>query len=192
VSGRAEKETIMEQFDNQQTPPPLYPGGQPGGYPPPRRRDLPYKAPAVAGLLSGLMPGLGQVYVGYAQVGIILFLIFVSCILMLSQEACESCGPLFGISLAFVYLYGIIDGVKRAAAYNRALDGYGADAPPPELTLPGFGGSRALGVILVLLGVLLSAQTMFDVDLEWLADVWPLALVGIGVWLFMKARRPSA
>ena len=43
--------------------------------------------------------------------------------------------------------------------------------------------------MLVLLGVLIFLNRNFDFSLEWLADWWPLGVIGLGVWLIVKARR---
>ncbi len=161
-------------------------------YEAPRRRDLPYKVPFLAGLLSGILPGLGQVYVGYLQIGITLGLIIAGCITVLSSGGGGGVEPLFGLTLAFTWLFGIIDAVRRAGAYNRYLDGFGSDAPPPELATPGWAGSRAGGVVLIVLGGLLTLNRLFDIDLEWLENVWPLGLVGLGVWLVWKSRQDKA
>jgi hypothetical protein len=50
-------------------------------------------------------------------------------------------------------------------------------------------GSLAGGVLLVAVGVTLFLNTMFDVPLDWLAQWWPLALVGAGAWLIFSDRR---
>lgn len=176
--------TDYTEAPRSETPPPAGYAG--------RRRDLPYKIPTLAGVLSALMPGLGQVYVGYFQLGITIGLIFAGCITVLSSEAAEGIEPLFGISLAFTYLFGIVDASRRATLYNRYLEGLGGDDVVPELASVGWGGSRAGGVILVLIGLLLSAKTMLDIDMEWLSDVWPLGLIGLGIWLILKARRSQA
>jgi hypothetical protein len=180
------KETNMERTDYTEAP--RKETLPPAGYPV-RRRDLPYKIPTLAGVLSGLMPGLGQVYVGYFQLGITIGLIFAGCITVLSSGAAEGIEPLFGISLAFTYLFGIVDAARRATMYNRYLEGLGGEDVLPELASLGWGGSRAGGILLILVGLLLSAKTMLDIDMEWLSDVWPLGLIGLGVWLFLKARR---
>lgn len=156
---------------------------------PTRRRDLPYKVPALAGFLCGIMPGLGHVYVGYFQVGVTVALVFAGCITALAVGVGEGMEPLFGLTIAFTYLFGIVDAIRRAAIYNRYLDGLGDDLPPPEIVGMAWGGSRAGGVVLVGLGILLSLHTLLDIDMAWLADVWPLALIGLGVWLFLKARK---
>lgn len=159
------------------------------GAAPARRRDLPYKVPALAGFLCGIMPGLGHVYVGYFQIGVTVALVFAGSITALATGVSRGFEPLFGLTIAFTYLFGIVDAIRRAALYNRYLEGLGEDMPPPELVGAAWSGSRAGGLLLIGLGVLLTLETMFDVDLEWLADVWPLALVGLGVWLFLKARK---
>ena len=97
--------------------------------------------------------------------------------------------PLFGLTLAFTYLYGIIDAVRRAHAYNRHLDGVSAESAPPELAAPGWAGGRTGGIVLIVLGGLLALNTIFDIDLEWLENVWPLGLVALGIWLLVKSRR---
>ncbi len=157
-----------------------------------RRRDLPYKVPALAGFLCGIMPGLGHVYVGYFQLGVTIALVFAGCITALSLGVQKGMEPLFGLTIAFTYLFGIVDAVRRASMYNRYLEGLGADVAPPEMVSPGWGGSRAGGIVLIVLGAILALETMFDIELEWLADVWPLGLIGLGIWLFLKARRNPA
>ena len=170
------------------TPPPVqYQAPQPQ-----RRRDLPYKQGWLAGLLSGLFPGLGQVYVGYNRHGITIAVVFVVIIASLAGGDLEGMEPLLGMSLGFIWFYGIIDAARRAQAVNRALDGYGQQAAPEDMKLPGTGGSMAGGIFLVIFGVILVAHTRFDADMTWLRDWWPLALVGLGGWLMYKARSEKA
>jgi hypothetical protein len=154
-----------------------------------RRRDLPYKVPFLAGFLSGILPGLGQVYVGYYQAGIVLGAVFAGVITLLSSGDLDGLEPFFGIMLGFTWIYGIIDAARRAQAVNLALDGHGDEPLPQNLTLPTVGGSRTGGVILVVVGSLLVLYTGFDVELAWVEDWWPLALIGLGGWLIYKSRR---
>jgi len=160
--------------------------------PEPRRRDLPYKIPFLAGFLSGIFPGVGQLYVGYYRHALTLALIFAGIITVLAGGEVKGLEPLFGLGIGFVWIYGIIDGVRRAQAVNRALDGYGSDALPETVDLPSSGGSLAGGLLLVVLGLVLVAHTRFDFDLEWLEEWWPLGLVGCGIWLIWKARQEKA
>lgn len=159
--------------------------------PPAGRRDLPYKIPFVAGFLSGFFPGIGQVYVGYYRHGITLGLLFAGTITLLATGNVSPLEPFLGISLGFIWLYGIIDAVRRAQAVNRHLDGFGRDLLPEDLAALG-GGSIASGAVLVILGLIILAHTRFDMDLQWLADWWPVALILAGGWLIWKARRERA
>lgn len=183
--------TPQDQTPSYQPPPPA-PSPTSSAYNPRDRRDLPYKTATLAGFLSGIFPGLGQVYVGYYRQGIVLALIFITLITALSSGDVDNLEPLFGMSLGFVWLYNIIDAVRRAQAVNRALDGYGPDAVPDEIPLPGSGGSRTGGWILIAIGGLLFARLNFGLSLAWLENTWPLALIGLGGWLVWKAREEKA
>jgi len=39
------------------------------------------------------------------------------------------------------------------------------------------------GILLLVLGIIASLQVYLDIDLSWIIQFWPLALVGIGGWL---------
>lgn len=186
-SYQPENTTPQSQLQSQPQPPaPVY------QQPETRRRDLPYKLPWLAGFLSGIFPGIGQVYVGYYRQGITIALIFIGLITALATGDMSGLEPLFGMSLGFTWLYNIIDAARRAQAVNRALDGYGDQTVPEDMPLPGSGGSVVGGTALIVLGVVLVARTRFDLDMSWLADWWPLALVGLGAWLILKARTEKA
>ncbi len=182
-----------EQNNNQyQAPPPpaAYPQPQPA--PVLNRRDLPFKLPWLAGFLSGLFPGIGQVYVGYYRQGITFAIVFIGLITVLAQGDMNGLEPLFGLSMGFVWLYGIIDAARRAQAVNRALEGYGPEGVPEDMPLPGSGGSFGGGVALIVVGLLLLMNLKFDMDMAWLAEWWPLGLIGFGGWLVWKARTEKA
>jgi hypothetical protein len=153
-----------------------------------RRRDLPYKIPFLAGFLSGFFPGLGQLYVGYYRQGITLAILFAGIITLLANGQLKGLEPFLGITLGFVWLYGIIDGAHRAQSVNRHLDGFGEEPLPAGSELPG-GGSVFGGAVLVILGLIILLHTRFDMSLQWLADWWPVLMIGGGVWLIWQARR---
>jgi len=156
------------------------------------RRDLPYKLPWLAGFLSGLFPGIGQVYVGYYKIGITFAVVFVTLITILSNGGADGLEPFFGLSMGFTWLYGIIDAARRAQAVNRALDGYGSGEVPEDMPLPGSQGSYPGGMILIVVGAFLLIHLQFDFDMEWLEDWWPLGLIGLGGWLVWKSRQEKA
>ncbi|UCE02813.1 MAG: hypothetical protein JSW67_01000 [Candidatus Latescibacterota bacterium] len=147
----------------------------------PRRKSV-----ALATILS-LFPGLGQIYLGYYQLGFVHVAIMVSLITILSMNP-GALTPLFGISLAFFWLYNLVDAGRRAAAYNMALEARELGSLP-ALELPTNRGSRAAGIILAALGVLFLLHTRFDFDMYWVEEWWPVGLIILGAWLFAKDRR---
>ena len=166
------------------TPPPVQAGPRPpvaagrrDFYDDPRR-----KSPVLALVLS-LMPGLGQVYVGYYQQGFTNVLVAASIIAVLSSNMAGGAEPLLGIFLGFFWLYNIVDAWRRATFYNNALAGIGPAAMPEDFTVPGSRGTLAGGAALVLVGVIALSHTLFGMPLDWLQKWWPLALIGVGGWL---------
>jgi len=75
-----------------------------------RRKGFPYKSPLLASLLS-LGPGLGQVYIGYYQRGFTHILITAVTITALSSGLGDLT-PLFGVLLAFFWIYNVIKPVR--------------------------------------------------------------------------------
>ena len=103
--------------------------------PPPRdpryNEDPRRKSQGLAMFLS-LMPGLGQVYVGYYQQGFINIVVVASLIALLDSGV-GALDPLGGLFLAFFWLYNIIDAGRRAAAYNQSLIGLDEAELPENL-----------------------------------------------------------
>jgi len=164
-------------------PEPHEPWGGKAYYPDDPRR----KSPALATLMS-IMPGLGQVYVGYYQQGFINVLVVASTITLLASETLRGAEPLLGLFLAFYWLYNIVDAGRRASFYNQALAGLEPGALPEQIKLPGTKGSLAAGVALIAAGLVFLSHTMFGASLRWLEDWWPMALVIVGAWLVWKSR----
>ncbi len=153
------------------------------------------KYPILACILS-LMPGLGQVYVGYYSRGFINAITVGSIIAVLNSGGVGVEGappaespltPLLGVFLAFFWLYNIIDAGRRAALYNYALAGIGNVELPDDFTKTGVGGSILGGAALVVFGLVAISHTLFGVSLDWLRYWWPLAPVAFGIYLIAKA-----
>jgi hypothetical protein len=187
VEVRTERPVVDDEMDRYEAPAPRR--GR-GTHSRERSRDLPYKSPALAACLS-MMPGLGQIYVGYYQRGFVHLGILAGLITVLSSGDIGGLEPLFGISLSFFWFYNIIDAYRRASLYNRALDGIEGIKMPEDFEMPE-GGSTAGGVVLIIIGVLLLFHTKFDMDMNWLAEWWPLGAIALGVWLIYKARQGKA
>lgn len=154
------------------------------------------KSPALATILS-LMPGLGQVYVGYYQQGFTNIIVAAGVITLLSEDThigIRGLEPLLGVFLAFFWLYNIVDAGRRAAFYNQALTGLGK-TELPDLKMPSGGGSLAGGTALVIVGLIFFSYTMFGWSLEWLERWWPIAIVAGGCYLIYRSiedRRRAA
>ena len=161
-------------------PPPLVPGGVPprGGAP----------NPALAGILAGFFPyGVGAVYTGQYAKGLAHLLIFVGILWGLISGGGHM-APFLGIAMGFFYVYQIIDAIRSASAIQTG------QAPPDPFGLARTfsTGERAdrsnvpMGaIVLVGLGVLFLLHTM-DILFFSFDRFWPLILIGIGVWLFVK------
>jgi TM2 domain-containing membrane protein YozV len=151
------------------------------------------KSPFLAGLLS-LMPGIGQIYVGYYAIGFIHIAVFVTTIFLLvrmSVNPFSALTPALGVFLGFFVVYNIVDACRRAVLYNLALDGVqGIELPDMNASLPKLQlqGSVPGGAVLIALGVVLLSNTLLGFSLDWLASWWPLGLVALGAWLVAKAR----
>ena len=169
--------------------PPPYTTAQPQyGGPPWRGMDDPRrKSPALACILS-VIPGLGQVYVGYYQRGFVHAIVVATLISLLAgQDGHSELVPLGAIFLVFFWFYNLIDAGRRAALYNHALAGGETIELPSDLTLPSrMRGSIAGGLVLIGLGVILLSHTAYGYSLEWLEDWWPAGLLILGTYLLTK------
>jgi hypothetical protein len=145
--------------------------------------SLERKRPPLAALLSGF-PGLGNVYNGLYLRGLIQFLIVAGLMGLVDYND----KPFFVMSLLFFWAFSILDAYRQAVLINY---GYAQDlglTDRPQRPRAGQGGLIA-GIILTLLGIIATVEQYIDVDLRWLYDLWPLLLIGVGVWLIVAAVR---
>ncbi len=151
------------------------------------------KSPALAAILS-LMPGLGQVYVGYYQQGFTNVVIVAALIGLLASHMVRPLVPVLGFFLAFFWLYNLVDAFRRASFYNHSLAGLGGEMPE-DMKLPAGSGSLVGGIALVAVGLLAFANTALGMSLDWLEQWWPMALVLLGLYLVyanVSSRRKIA
>ncbi len=150
------------------------------------------KSPNLAFVLSA-MPGLGQVYVGYYQQGFANAVIVASLITLLNNGAVRGAEPLFGLFLAFYWLYNAVDAWRRAVFYNNALAGIGPASLPDDFTIAPGRGSLGGGLALIAVGVVLLSHTLFNVPLDWVERWWPVGFLLVGAWLaypaFVRPRK---
>lgn len=178
------------------------PSSSPHGSSPRRQSfsDQPYlagdprqKSPVLAIVLS-LMPGLGQIYVGFYQQGFLNILVVASIISAMVRGVPDYLYPFLGLFLAFYWLYNLVDAFRRASFYNQALSGMTETPIPAEFRTLTDRGSLAGGTVLVLLGLFFFAHTRLGMPLEWLEQWWPMGLVGVGLFLLfqnIKDRKKS-
>jgi hypothetical protein len=178
-------DTVMNE-SYEVTPPPIQTAQAPRPPAAQGRRDFfddPRRKSPVLALVLSLMPGVGQIYVGYYQQGFTNALVVASIIAFLNARISDGAEPLFGIFLAFFWLYNVVDAWRRATFYNNVLAGIGPATLPDDFAVTSGRGTLAGGVALVLVGVIALSHTLFGVPLDWLEKWWPLALVGVGAWL---------
>ena len=167
-------------------PPAVYP---PAGAPPAATRPAsgPNPNPAVAGILAGFFPfGVGAVYCSQYAKGLAHLLVFV--LLVFGAVHAGSWDWLFGIGIAFFYVYQIIDAVRTAHALQA-----GQPAPDPM----GLGQAFSMGdkfdsgkvpigaVVLIGLGVLFLLHTMGIMEYGF-ERFWPLIIIFLGAWMFYR------
>lgn len=182
----------MEPAQQSMTPPTWAPPNAaraPRGALDPRR-----KSPVLAGFLS-VMPGLGQVYLGYYARGFVHTIVIGSIISLIASEALgDGAIPLFASFMVFFWLYNIIDAARRAALINLALEGLGSIDLPTEESFSAIHGSVGAGLGLIVLGGIFLSNTLFDLPLDWLEHWWPVAPILVGGYLLVRGiqdRRPS-
>ncbi|HJO11003.1 MAG: hypothetical protein QGG67_08075 [Gammaproteobacteria bacterium] len=160
-----------------------------------RSTDPRRKSPQGAAFLS-LLPGLGQVYVGYYRRGFINIFVAggVFSLLVATPNNAPPYMPLGVFFLIFFELYNMIDAYRRAIMYNLSLDGIEQITMPDEINDSAFdniGGSFLGGGILLLFGVIALSNTAFGLSLEWLESWWPVLPMGFGGYLVFKAYQDS-
>lgn len=175
----------------QQLPHDVRPAATPYPQPVSAAGDPRRKSPALACLLS-LIPGLGQIYVGYYQRGFVHAIVAAAIftVLVNSGPGEMEIIPLFAVLLVFFFLYNVIDAGRKAALYNLALEGREQIDLPGDFKMPNldrFGGSIPAGLALLLVGAALLGHTRFDYSLAWVKEWWPASLMLVGAWLVGRA-----
>lgn len=162
--------------------PPYEPTEVPAPAPLPGPPPVARKRPALAALFA-LFPGMGHIYDGLYLRGLVFFLIIASLIGLVARGH-----GLLGIAISFFWLFNVLDAYRQAALINY---GYAQDLGLQDLPQSPVAGQVGLvaGVLLTLIGLFALADRYLTINLDWLFDLWPLALVAAGVWLIVGAIR---
>jgi hypothetical protein len=152
--------------------------------------DPRFRSPLIAAVLS-LVPGLGQVYVGYYRQGFTNIIVIGTLISLLAPgpRFHWPLTPLLAFFLVFYWLYNIVDAARRASFYNQALSGVPLAELPREFKMPESQGSLVGGVLLMLAGLLIGSRTVLGLPLEWLQRWWPLAPILFGAYLVYQSLK---
>src|SRR6266851_2042585 len=175
AAGFAPPQTVYAPVAGQ-SPGARVPGGQSSG-----------PHPVVAGILAGFFPfGVGAVYCSQYAKGLAHLLIFA--LLIFGADHSGKWDWLFGIGIAFFYVYQIIDAVRTAKALQM-----GQPAPDPM----GLGQTFSMGekfdsgkvpvgaVVLIGLGALFLLHTMGFMEYGF-ERFWPLIIIFLGGWMFYR------
>lgn len=159
------------------TPPPVSPYAAPAYAPPPVAavpRTASRSSPGIAFVL-GLFPGLGAIYNGEYNKGLIQIAIFASIIVALSSDLSGGLDAMLAIFLAGFVFYCAFEAMRTAQAKNLG--------ETPADPLESWSSGRPVGpIILIGLGALLLLNNFRVFDR--LGQFWPLILIGAGIYMF--------
>ena len=145
-----------------------------GTAPPPR-------ANTAAAAALGLIPGLGAVYNGDYTRALIHVAIWAGLMAVGLTEAFGNLTPLAWIAFGMFPIYTSLDSYRAAQGRQVAAPGVeGVPAPP----------TRPVGAfVLIGLGVLALLGNLGLINGDWVNRGWPVILIAIGVWLYVKRSR---
>ena len=137
-------------------------------------------------LFLGFIPGLGAIYNNQYVKGAIHFGIFAGLVTILNSGDLGGLEPLFGLSIAALFVYMPIDAYKTAKAqmlgqvYQSPLDRISGDQPIGAYVLIALGAMFLLHTFDVL-----SVGKIFGMG-------WPVVLILVGVWMLRRRTQPAA
>jgi LiaI-LiaF-like transmembrane region len=133
-------------------------------------------SPTIAFIL-GLFPGLGAIYNGQYNKGLIHIAIFASIIVAISTDIGEGLGAMLGIFLGGFVFYCAFEAMRTAQAKLAGT--------VPADPLESWSKERPLGpIILIGLGALLLLNNFRFFDFIRLGRFWPVILIAVGLYMF--------
>lgn len=174
------------------------------GLPPIQHTDGPN--PAIAGILAGFISfGTGVMYAGefmraLVHAGVFMGLIALEVHLANVQNASATALTFGGLAIGFWYFFMIFDSVRVARAKQRGeavpdLFGFGLASPAEPVETAGMVSAEQAqpqsrvpmgAFILIGIGVLFLLGNIWDFD--WIARLWPLILIAVGLRLFFRKQ----
>ena len=139
-------------------------------------RGIRLGSPAAAFWL-GLFPGLGAIYNGQYNKGLVQIAIFASIIVGLSSDLSVSMNVMLAIFLGGFVFYCAFEAMRTAQAKNAG--------EVPSDPLENWSAGRPVGpIILIGLGALLLLNNFNIFEFIHLGRFWPLILIGAGLYMF--------
>ena len=136
--------------------------------------------------MLAFIPGVGAIYNGEYMKALMFILIFGGTISLLDSRASRGLEPFLGLFLAGFYFYMILDSYRSA----KALGAGPAAAPAGAWDVPGLGGdgkAMPIGpIVLIVIGSLFLLNSMDIFRFFNVFRFWPLALIGIGVYMLWQ------
>lgn len=149
-------------------------------YPPPMgapyQRQKERSSPTAAFIL-GIFPGLGAIYNGQYNKGLIHIAIFASVILGFTSDLDDGFKAMLAIFLGGFVFYCAFDAMRTARAKNSG--------EVPTDPLESWSAARPIGpIILIGLGILLLLGNFGLLEYLHFGRLWPIILIGAGLYMF--------
>jgi len=142
----------------------------------PYQRQSGRSSPTAAFVL-GLFPGLGAIYNGQYNKGLIHIAIFASIILGFTSDLDDGFKAMLGIFLGGFVFYCAFEAMRTARARNSG--------EIPSDPLESWSAARPIGpIILIGLGVLLLLGNFGLLEYLHFGRLWPIILIGAGLYMF--------
>jgi hypothetical protein len=169
--------------------------GMPAGIPAPQGPN-----PGIAAWL-GMIPGVGAMYNGQFVKAFIHVIIF-GC-LIAATDSVDWAGPLFGLLIAFFWVYMVIDAHRTAKAMQLgqpAPDILGLDRMFNIQAVQAGNSNTSVNasnvpmgaIVLIGIGVLFLMGNFGVFHLLHLGRLWPVFVIGLGLWIIYRRTAPSA
>ena len=93
------------------------------------------------------------------------------------------------VGIAYLILWALLPKQYGYSIPNGIIDNNNNLNVQSEMSNQSKNGNMAGGLVLIILGAIFSFKTFFDINLfRYIANMWPLVLVGLGVWIIVKER----
>jgi len=162
--------------------------------PPPPKKATVYGSNPGAAFALGLIPGVGAIYNGDFMKAAVHVLIFGLLIQM--QDALRGGGEaLLGLATAAFYFYMPFEAYYTSKKRKLAAEGVELETPIDRLHQQ-FGDMQNKelwgGVALVIIGGLFLADNFDLIRFDRIGQLWPLVLIGLGIWMLRRFQGKAA